>query len=173
MINSKFCNSCKKFLDIINFSKCSRDGFQSKCKTCKSLYQKNNRSKKLIWQTTYRNNNKESLKEKRKKYYYENKQKEIEYAKKWNFKNIDKLRAKYAKRRALKNKATPPWLTKEHFHQIQQFYTQAIILQKQTGIEFHVDHIHPLQGKNICGLHVPWNLQVIPKSENLKKGNKL
>lgn len=43
---------------------------------------------------------------------------------------------------------------------------------KLTNIEWHVDHILPLKGKNICGLHIWNNLQVIPKIENLKKGNK-
>ena len=41
-----------------------------------------------------------------------------------------------------------------------------------TGFEWHVDHILPLKGKTICGLHIWSNLQVIPKITNLKKGNK-
>lgn|SRR5574343_184031 len=43
---------------------------------------------------------------------------------------------------------------------------------KVTGFDWHVDHIQPLKGKNICGLHIWSNLQVIPKIHNLKKGNK-
>jgi hypothetical protein len=43
---------------------------------------------------------------------------------------------------------------------------------KMTGIEWHVDHIIPLQGKNVSGLHTPYNLQVIPASWNTAKGNK-
>jgi len=67
-------------------------------------------------------------------------------------------------------KAMPHWVNSEA---IELFYKEAKALTEMTHIKFEVDHIIPLQGKNVCGLHVPWNLQVIPKSENSQKKNHL
>ena len=86
--------------------------------------------------------------------------------------NKDKRNADKSKRRASILKRTPPWITREHKKEIIDFYKSAITLSNTTGIKHHVDHIIPLCGKNVSGLHVPWNLQVIPAVENQKKSNK-
>ena len=93
-------------------------------------------------------------------------------SKTWNYNNKDKTRSKTAKRRSAKKQRVLPWLTQEHFKQIEEFYTRAKMFQMDTGQEYHVDHIVPLQGKNVSGFHAPWNLQVIPAKENLSKGNR-
>lgn len=95
------------------------------------------------------------------------------YGKKYRQSNKDKTRANWAKRHAQKLSASPKWLTAIQKAQIQEFYDVAVALETQTGIKHHVDHIHPLQGANFRGLHVPWNLQVLTSLENISKGNRL
>lgn len=87
----------------------------------------------------------------------------------WQARNPEKMLAIKSTRRARKLNATPSWLTEQHKLEIEQKYTLAIIHEQVTGFKWHVDHIVPLRGKKVCGLHVPWNLQVIPAKENLKK----
>jgi 5-methylcytosine-specific restriction endonuclease McrA len=77
-----------------------------------------------------------------------------------------------ARRRRFRT-ATPKWLTPEHKMEIRLKYRLAIELSKQTGIRYAVDHVIPLLGETVSGLHVPWNLEVITQDENLKKYNKL
>lgn len=76
-------------------------------------------------------------------------------------------------RRRRHRQATPAWLTQEQRDAIKQLYIQAQKLTELTGVRYEVDHIIPISHDDVCGLHVPWNLQVIPKEENLKKSNKI
>jgi hypothetical protein len=82
-----------------------------------------------------------------------------------------KRNAKTAKRKAFKLQATPKWITKERAEEICNIYLKAQISTLETGISHNVDHIIPLQGENVSGLHVPWNLQILTASENSKKKN--
>lgn len=76
---------------------------------------------------------------------------------------------KYHQRRA---RATPRWLTYEQRMEMRSLYKSAAGTKKRkNGKAMSVDHIVPLSGCNVCGLHVPWNLRLIPLSENQRKNN--
>jgi hypothetical protein len=87
--------------------------------------------------------------------------------------NPEKMAALLAKRRAAKMLRTPKWLTKDDFWMMEQAYELAKTRSDAFGFEWHVDHVVPLQGAEVSGLHVPWNLRVIPWFENVSKGNRL
>lgn len=80
--------------------------------------------------------------------------------------NRGRVAAERAKRRASKLNATPKWLTHTQRKEMEQFYRNC-----PKGYE--VDHIIPLNGKNVAGLHIIWNLQYLTISDNRRKSNKL
>ena len=86
--------------------------------------------------------------------------------------NPGKIRADTVKRRASKMQRTPAWLTADDLWMIEQAYELAALRTKLFGFSWHVDHVLPLQGKKVSGLHVPNNLQVIPWNDNVSKSNK-
>jgi 5-methylcytosine-specific restriction endonuclease McrA len=94
------------------------------------------------------------------------------YQKAWKDANQIWVRADTKARRRKHRDATPPWLTRKQKAEIRQLYQIAITMTKTTGERYVVDHIVPLRGEAVCGLHVPWNLRVITQDENLKKSNK-
>ena len=75
-----------------------------------------------------------------------------------------------AARRAGLDMATPKWADRS---KIKNIYQECIAKTKLSGIKYEVDHIIPLKGKSVSGLHVHWNLQVIEASVNRSKSNKV
>jgi hypothetical protein len=102
-------------------------------------------------------------KEKIKIYAENNKERLLKYRKEYRLKNNHLINALQAKRRSLKLNATPKFA---NLNKIKEIY-------KNCPKGYTVDHIIPLQGNNVCGLHVEWNLQYLTRSENSSKSNKL
>ena len=89
------------------------------------------------------------------------------FKRRWRVKNRLKAREldrrNGAAKRASKRMAVPKWVDRSML--------ATIYANCPSG--YDVDHIVPLKGANVCGLHVPWNLQYLPRIENQRKRNKL
>lgn len=140
-----------------------------------------NKNKERSRETATAWNKKNAKKEaaRARKYRAENKHVYKQSIANWRKKNAIRYKAYMAKaandRRAAELQAFPKWAKddKELVWVLKEIYELAALRTKMTGIKWHVDHIVPLRGKEVSGLHLPWNLQVIPAVMNFKKGNKL
>ncbi len=174
----KHCSSCKQTLDYSLFGKNTRskDGYAFYCVACKAISNAKHRLKHKDTiaqkkQDEYFKNQEEN-KAKRVADYLNNKEAYKARAKAWKQNNKARHNALCMMRHTKKLHATPTWLTKEDIDKIGCFYSVAQMLSKHGNEPYEVDHIIPLQGKDVCGLHVPWNLQVITQEQNCRKRNK-
>lgn len=157
----KTCSHCQKTLPLDAFNKhpTAKFGVKNNCRECAKAYNK--------------------------KHYRKNAETYISRARDWRLENVERAQQLFAKSkrklRAIDNskklaenalrvdyikRATPSWANKFF---IAEAYHIAKVREKEFGIKWHVDHIIPLRGKRVCGLHVEHNLQVIPAKVNLKK----
>lgn len=142
------------------------------CKSCQNIYSKkwkeNNKEHCQEVYKQYRIKNKERIAEKQRLRRKEKAEEMNKITSLWKKNNPDKVRASWAAFRAHRNKASPKW---RNTFFIEEVYNLARKRTEITDIEWHVDHIIPLRGKHVCGLHVENNLQIVPKIVNLKKSN--
>jgi hypothetical protein len=154
----------------------------------KKLYftEEEKKQAKAEWDRQYRLRKKEQVKQQKQQYYLDNKDKIAEKSKLlylanaekvkqrvklWKENNREKHNANCMERHTKKMQACPSWLSEDDKWFIQEAYHIAKLRSEVTGVKHHVDHIVPLRSKQVCGLHVPWNLQVITASENCSKRN--
>jgi hypothetical protein len=113
----------------------------------------------------YQESHREEIAENRSERYRNRRQIELIKNSQWRRANQPVKRHLNAKYRASKRRATPPWLAGPLLERILEIYKAC-----PTGLV--VDHIVPLNGDTVCGLHVPWNLQYLTPEENSRKNNK-
>lgn len=157
--------------DLASFVKDLRykDGYQNSCKSCQKKYDasrfKAKREDILTASKVYYEQNIEEARIKRAEWRKTHREYAAEYGKMYRAMYPGKELAKTRRYTLAKSQAVPKWLSKEQVNLMTKIYENC-----PTGSE--VDHIVPIQGKNVRGLHVPWNLQYLTKEENRKKSNK-
>jgi 5-methylcytosine-specific restriction endonuclease McrA len=172
----KTCSKCgeEKSLETFSKNKGKRDGLNSYCKPCMRSYKKvynqqdhvkeQARASSLKWHYA---NREESI-AKSKAYHTANREAVNERQRKYYDDNLPYMLQRASVGRGERAKRVVSWANQQV---IDAYYMEAKRLEELTGIQFHVDHIIPLQGKMVSGLHVETNLQLLPAHENLGKKN--
>lgn len=190
---------CTKPAKFFVRDKNRKDGLYPRCKECSRNYREQNKDSIRLGKQKEYIKNKEKYLSRAKKYQHQNKDKLKQYLKQYQEENKGRLKAykhfyymsnklsilmerknyyilnkskviaNINKRRVAKWQQTPQWLTKEHNQDIELLYEIARQLTIQDGIQYEVDHIIPIRGKECRGLHVPWNLQILTREENRAK----
>lgn len=189
----KICNSCKKEVTslwkclckkcyMIDYREKNKESLKLKTKQYKQLNSEKVKQWKKQWSISEKGmlyakerSKQDRLDGKTKK--AEKKYRELHRAEisqrveQWRINNLDIKSASSAKRRCAKLNAIPIWYDDLDDLVLSEAHLLAKLRYETTGIKWHVDHIIPLQGKDVCGLHCWNNVQVIPAAINLSKGN--
>lgn len=140
----KICTKCNKDQPLTEFGSCKRSGKRSMCKSCVSMYNK-----------AYSKNNRDKYRKAQAKY-----RKTLKGIASRNLRNAER-RLRYV-----------PYLSKYDTLLIKDIYSTCAMMNANLPEKYEVDHIIPLNGKTVSGLHVPSNLQILTAKENNKKGNR-
>lgn len=171
----KTCTICKVIKPL--------DGFapqRCQCLECRKIYLKVKRAQyyartkeaSILKTKLWREKNPEKKLQSRKAEYNANSEAAKEAARKYRADFPAKINAWSRKHQLSKRMQTPNWLTPDDHWMIEQAYELAALRTKLSGFAWQVDHVIPLQGKLVSGLHTPYNLQVIPAKYNRSKSNR-
>jgi len=155
-MDSKECTKCGEAKTLDRFRK-ARKSLRASCRDCDNASTR-------IWKAK----NKSLVKEINQSNYRKNKDAICAKNKRWAQDNPELFRVRAATRRVDELNRTVSWANDQL---IAAYYKEAKRLEELTGIKFHVDHIIPLRGELVSGLHVETNLQLLPAHENLGKSN--
>lgn len=158
----KICSKCHIEKPFSQFHKRNTRpcGYVSHCIECKAIARKNhyslNQDKELVMNRKWKEENYESILEYAKNYKTEHRE---------HFTMLENIRRSKQVSSSILNGDEWNDFVNEEIYELRK------IRSDETKIEWHVDHIVPLQGKNVSGLHVWYNLQLLPAKMNLQKSN--
>lgn len=157
-VKFKTCTKCKqlKGLGCFPMQSSNKDGRHTHCKSCRSAY----------YSSIYNS-------EKRKEKYLSNHAQEKQNRREYYRQNTGAYFVNKARRRARLLQATPKWYDAFDDFVLSEAYDLCKLRESITGTKWEVDHVVPLQGKTVSGLHWHKNWEVIPRYNNRSKGNRI
>lgn len=164
--STAICVECVRLAGIDRY----KNNRESQYKSWRKWYEANKDVHNLRvkrWQTA----NKDKIRADAKAWAAANPEKVAAKTKRYRDANPDKVTAWAAASVARRAKRVPAWLTEDDKWMMRQAYSLAKLRTKMFGFIWEVDHIIPLRGEIVSGLHVPTNLQVVPKQTNRNKRN--
>ena len=165
----KVCRLCQEKKTLTEFGKHpkTRDKLRHECRVCVSEEAKLRKRVRYLTDPEYKKRCSER----------NTKEQQTDNGRKrraaWSAANRHRGRSWSMARKISVKQATPSWLNELQKTSIDQLHWLARDLEIVSGQTYQVDHIIPLRGRDVCGLHVPWNLQILPSDINLSKGNRI
>lgn len=165
--------ACEKSISDFGKNRQKKDGLNVYCKACASerqkLYTEKNLEKVRASKIAYDRRNSEKIKQWRDENSEKLKEYWAEYGKRYRKEFKAETAEKTRRQQAARRNAVPNWFDRE---KAQEIYTKAQEL-RNSGFDVEVDHIFPILGKTVCGLHWHGNLQILSKSKNRSKSNSI
>jgi hypothetical protein len=147
--------------------------FVAKEKIRKAKWKRNNPDKVRAQAAKERAVNPEKHRAKARKCYAKYREKNNARCVDWRKANRDLVQAYVSERRAMRKTRMPKDMATEYRWFFKEAHDLAKLRSELTNVDWQVDHIVPLKGEGVSGLHVPWNIQIIPAAENIAKRNYL
>jgi hypothetical protein len=174
--DDKECHRCGEIKAHSRFSanQSLPDGLNKWCKLCMKSYKRRYDQRPTVKEINRKRRAEQYWRdhdielERMRLYHLNNNSRVLERQRQYYKDNVTYMRSRAAKRRALQIKRTPAWAS---WHAINAIYEERDYIQQKFGTMLEVDHIIPLQGELVSGLHVETNLQLIDPTENKKKSN--
>jgi hypothetical protein len=168
------CRVCRQKRNIETQRKYAQQPeVKAKKSVADQVYAQQNSETISEYQKQYRAANRDSLIEATRQRYQKNKEDHLAKAAEWKRNNAGIVNQTCMKRHAAKMNRVPAWLSKDDKAKMEDIYGLCRTLNRNGMVKYHVDHILPLQGKTVSGLHMPSNMQIIPASVNCSKQNKV
>lgn len=157
---------------VLKSSRIYKANNPEKLKESRRRYRTQNRETLALKNKAYRDAHKETINARVRDHYKNNREQQLLVKKAYKKANPDKVKFHKTNRLAAKRQRSPVKCNELDLFVFSEAASLVVVREKATGTKWHIDHIEPLQGTTVSGLHNVFNVAVVPATYNLHKSNK-